>query len=150
MPYSSTLSLSVSSFLSLCISILLYSFNRFLFIYLFFWGALTFIYLFIFKLYNIVLVLPNIEMNLPQVYLCSTSWTLFPPPSPYPPSGLSQCTGPKHPVSCIKPGLATHFIHDIIHVSMPFSHLCLNYSALCGWFSKRPHFQLESNRIREE
>ena len=24
-----------------------------------------------FKLYNIVLVLPNIEMNLPQVYLCS-------------------------------------------------------------------------------
>ena len=25
---------------------------------------------FIFKLYNIVLVLPNIEMNLPQVYLC--------------------------------------------------------------------------------
>ena len=28
---------------------------------------------FIFKLYNIVLVLPNIEMNLPQVYLCSPS-----------------------------------------------------------------------------
>ena len=28
---------------------------------------------FIFKLYNIVLVLPNIEMNLPQVYLCSLS-----------------------------------------------------------------------------
>ena len=26
---------------------------------------------FIFKLYNIVLVLPNIEMNPPQVYLCS-------------------------------------------------------------------------------
>ena len=28
---------------------------------------------FIFKLYNILLVLPNIEMNLPQVYLCSPS-----------------------------------------------------------------------------
>ena len=28
---------------------------------------------FIFKLYNIVLVLPNIEMNPPQVYLCSPS-----------------------------------------------------------------------------
>ena len=42
---------------------------------------------FIFKLYNIVLVLPNIEMNPPQVYLCSPSWTLLPPPSPYPPSG---------------------------------------------------------------
>ena len=56
---------------------------------------------FIFKLYNIVLVLPNIEMNPPQVYLCSPSWTLLPPPSPYPPSGSSQCTSPKHPVSCI-------------------------------------------------
>ena len=44
---------------------------------------------FIFKLYNIVLVLPNIEMNLPQVYLCSPSWTLLPPPSPYPPSVLA-------------------------------------------------------------
>ena len=75
-----------------------------------------FIYLFyiIFKLYNIVLVLPNIKMNPPQVYLCSPSWTLLPPPSPYPPSGSSQCTSPKHPVSCIEPGLATRFIHDII------------------------------------
>ena len=78
---------------------------------------------FIFKLYNIVLVLPNIEMNLPQVYPCSPSWTLLPPPSPYPPSGSSQCTSPKHPVSCIEPGLATHFIHDIIHVSMSFSQI---------------------------
>ena len=42
------------------------------------------------------------------------------PPSPYHPSGSSQCTSPKHPVSCIKPGLAIHFIYDIIHVSMPF------------------------------
>ena len=38
---------------------------------------------FIFKLYNIVLVLPNIEMNPPQVYMCSPSWTLLRPPSPY-------------------------------------------------------------------
>ena len=80
-------------------------------------------FIFIFKLYNIVLVLPNIEMNLPQVYLCSPSWTLLPPPSPYPPSGSSQCTSPKHPVPYIEPGLATHFIHDIIHVSMPFSQI---------------------------
>ena len=64
---------------------------------------------FIFKLYNIVLVLPDIEMNMPQVYLCSPSWTLLPPPSPYPPSGSSQCISPKHPVSCIKPGLVTRF-----------------------------------------
>ena len=55
--------------------------------------------------------------------MCSPSWTLLPPPSPYHPSGSSQCTSPKHPVSCIEPGLASHFIHDIIHVSMPFSQI---------------------------
>ena len=49
--------------------------------------------------------------------------SLPPPPSPYHPSGSSQCTSPKHPVSCIKPGLATRFIHDIIHASMPFSQI---------------------------
>ena len=78
---------------------------------------------FFFKLYNIVFVLPNIEMNPPQVYPCSPSWTLLPPPSPYPPSGSSQCTSPKHPESSIEPGLATRFIHDITHVSMPFSQI---------------------------
>ena len=78
---------------------------------------------FIFKLYNIVLVLPNIEMDPSQVYMCSPSWALLTHPSPYHPSGLSQCTSPKHPVSCIEPGLVTHFIHDIIHVSMPFSQI---------------------------
>ena len=62
-------------------------------------------------------------MNPPQVYMCSPSWTLLPPPSPYHPSGLSQCTSPKHPVSCIKPGLATRYIYDIIRISMPFSHI---------------------------
>ena len=62
-------------------------------------------------------------MNPPQVYMCSPSWTLLPPPSPFHPSGSSQCTSPKHPVSCIEPGLAIHFIHDILHVSMPFSQI---------------------------
>ena len=81
------------------------------------------VFYFSFKLHNIVLVLPNIEINPPQVYPCSPAWTLLPPPSPYSPSGSSQCTSPKHPVSCIEPGLATRFIHDIIHVSMPFSQI---------------------------
>ena len=40
-------------------------------------------------------------------------WTLLPPPSPYHPSGSSQCTSPKHPVSCIEPGLATRFIRSV-------------------------------------
>ena len=54
-----------------------------------------------FLLYNIVLVLPYIKMNPPQVYMCSPSWTPLPPPSPYHPSVSSQCTSPKHPVSKI-------------------------------------------------
>ena len=78
---------------------------------------------YIFKLYLIVLVLPNIKINPPLVYMCSPSWTLLPPPSPYHRSGSSQCTSPKHPVSCIEPGLASHFLHDILHVSMPLSQI---------------------------
>ena len=63
------------------------------------------------------------NMNLPQVYTCSPSWTPLPPPSPSYPSGSSQCTSPKHPVSCIEPGLAIHFLYDIIHVLIPFSQI---------------------------
>ena len=48
---------------------------------------------------------------------------LNPPPTSL--CGSSQCTSPKHPVSCIKPGLAIHFTYDILHVSMPFSHIIL-------------------------
>ena len=44
----------------------------------------------------------------------------LPPPSPYRPSGSSQCTSPKHPVSCIELGLAICFTYDNIHVSKPF------------------------------
>ena len=86
----------------------------FFFLFCFFLTFYFFLFHFIFKLYNIVLVLPNIEMDLSQVYTCSPSWTLLPPPSPYHPSGSSQCTSPKHPVLCIESGLVTRFIHDII------------------------------------
>ena len=48
---------------------------------------------------------------------------LFRSPSPYPPSGSSQYTSPKHPASCMEHGLAIHFIYDIINVSMPFSQI---------------------------
>ena len=74
-------------------------------------------------LYNTVLVLPYINMNLPRVYMNSQSWIPLPPPSPYHLSGSPHCTSPKHPVSCIEPRLAIHFLHDIIHVSMPFSQI---------------------------
>ena len=79
-----------------------------------------FLFLFIFLLYNIVLILPYIDMNQPWGYMCSPSWTPLPPLSLYYPSGSSQCTSPKHPVSCIEPGLVTCFLCDIIHISMPF------------------------------
>ena len=82
-----------------------------------------FLFYFIFKLYIIVLVLPNIKMNPPRVYTCSPSWIPLPPPSPYHPSGSSQWTSPEQPVSCIKPGLVICFTYDNIHVSMPFSQI---------------------------
>jgi len=83
---------------------------------------ITEVFLF-FLLYNIVLVLPYINMNPPWVYTCSPSWTPLPPSSPYHPSGSSQCTSPEHPIFCIEPGLVIHFTYDIIYVSMPFSQI---------------------------
>ena len=63
------------------------------------------------------------NFNLKKIIHVFPSWTLLPPPSPYHPSGSSQCTSPKHPASCIEPVLASRFIHDISHVSMPFSQI---------------------------
>ena len=52
-------------------------------------------------------------MNPPQVYMCSPSRTLLPTASPYHPSGSSQCTSPKNPVSCIEPGLNQSILKEI-------------------------------------
>ena len=86
---------------------------------------LLFIYLFIFleANYNIVLVLPYIDMNPPSLYMCSPSWIPLPPPAPFHPSGSSQCTSPEHPVLCIEPGLVICFRYDNIHVSMLISQI---------------------------
>ena len=62
-------------------------------------------------------------MNQPWEYMCSPSWTPFPPSSPSHPSGSSQCTSPEHPVSCIKPGLAIYFTYGNIHVSILVSQI---------------------------
>ena len=91
--------------------------------FLSFFKIFFFFFSFFFLLYNIVLILPYINMNPPQVYMCSRSWTPLPPPSPYHPSGSSQCISPKHTVSCIEPGLVIRFLYDIIHVSMRFSQI---------------------------
>ena len=53
-------------------------------------------------------------MNPPRVYPCSPSWTLLLPPSPYPPSGSSQCTSPKHPVKRKKSRASAHFFFFLI------------------------------------
>ena len=90
---------------------------------LFFFSVVSDSFIYLFLLYNIVLILLYINMHQPRVYTCSPTWTSLPPPSPYHPSGSSQCTSPKLPVSCIKPGLAIHFLYDIIHVLMPFSQI---------------------------
>ena len=50
---------------------------------------LNFLFIYFFKFYFIftpetLLVLPNIKTNPPQVYMCSPSWTLLPPPSSLP------------------------------------------------------------------
>ena len=65
-----------------CFSIFYY--KRFTYLWFFFVvvvveDSFLFFFNFIFKLYNVVLVLPNIEMNPQQVYPCSPSWTLLPP-----------------------------------------------------------------------
>ena len=56
---------------------------------------------------------------------CACVPILNPPSTSLPihPSGSSHCISPKHPVSCIEPGLAIHFTCDNLHVSMPFSHI---------------------------
>ena len=80
-------------------------------------------YLFIYLLYNIVLVLPYIDMNQPRVYMCSPSWTHLPLPSPSHPSGSSQCTDFEGPVSCIELGLVICFTYGSKHISMLFSQI---------------------------
>ena len=86
-------------------------------------GSWRFFFFYFILLYNTVLVLPYINMNPPWVYTCSQSWTPLLHPSPYHPSGSSQYTSPKHPVSCIEPRLAIHFLYDIIHASVTFSQI---------------------------
>ena len=88
----------------------------------FFFFLLNF-YLYFILFYNTVLVLPYIDMNPPRVYTSSQSWIPLPPPTPYHLSGSSLCTSPKHPVSCIEHRLALRFLHDSIHVTMPFSQI---------------------------
>ena len=66
------------------------------------------------KMFYLFIYLPYIDMNPPQVYMSSQSWTPLPPHTPYHLSGSSLWTSPKHPVSCIEHRLALRFLHDSI------------------------------------
>ena len=70
-----------------------------------------------------IVVLPYIDMNLPQVYMCSPSLTPLQSPSPSHPSGSSPCTSPKHAAPFIRHRLVIQFLHDSVHVRMPFSQI---------------------------
>ena len=89
----------------MCVSVLFIYFLKYKFIY-FNWRLITLQYCIGFAIHQ---------------HASATGVHVF--PSPYHPSGSSQCTSRKHPVSCIEPGLVSHFIYDIIHVSMPFSQI---------------------------
>ena len=88
--------LHLSSFLEICIANMVYhsgidflsSWQLFFLNKDSFFQNLNFYFYFI-LLYNTVLVLPYIDMNLPQVYMRSQTWTPLPPPSPQHPSGSS-------------------------------------------------------------
>ena len=77
------------------------------------------------------MVLPYINMHPPRVYTCSPSWTPLLRPSPYHPSGSSQCTSPRIPVSCIEPGLAIRLLYDfwLFLLSLP---LLNDFISLCS------------------
>ena len=69
----------------------------------------------------IVLVLPYINMNPPQVYTWSPSWTLLPRPSPYYPSGSSQCTNMQYHASILDWWLISYMILYILQCHFPKS-----------------------------
>ena len=64
------------------------------------WQAYSFYYYYyFFLLYNVVLVLPYINMHPPQVYMCSPSWT--PPPTSFPIPSLWVIPVHQPQASCI-------------------------------------------------
>ena len=78
-------------------------------------------YFYFILLYNTVLVLPYIDMNPPQLYMSSQTWT----PSYLPPHiiSLDHPCAPAPSILYLEHRLAIHFLHDSIHVSMPFSQI---------------------------
>jgi len=87
------------------------------------------LFYFIFKLYNIVLVLPYIEMNPPQAYTCSPSWpsSLLPPHTI--PLGRPSAPAPsiQYPASNLDWRLISYTILYIFQCHSPKSSLLFSW-----------------------
>ena len=86
------------------------------------WGLLSHFFFFFFSLQYCIGFAIHQHESATGVHVFPF-WIPLPPPSLYHLSGSSQCTSPKHPVSCMEPGLAIRFLYDIIHVSLSFSQI---------------------------
>ena len=89
--------------------------------------------------------LPYIDRNQPWIYMCSSSRSPLPPPSPSHPSGSSQCTSPEHLSHAFNLGWrsVSHWIiyifqyyslrssHPCLLPQSPSFHLCPVLSTLC-------------------
>ena len=76
-----TIGLTIWTFVGKVLSLLFFFFNLFILI-----GG--------YLLYNIVVVLPYIDMNQPRVHMCSPSWTPLPPSSRHIPQGHPSAPAP--------------------------------------------------------
>ena len=75
------------------------------------------------KIFFLLIFFYFLNLKIFNSYMCSQTWTPLPPPSPQHPSGSSPCTSPKHTAPFVRHRLAIQFLHDSVHVRMPFSQI---------------------------
>ena len=83
-------------------------------------------------------------MNPPQVYMCSPSWTHLPPPSPYHPSGSSQCTSPKlYKIVSVLPNIKMN--PPQVYMWSPSWTMMLKNPETSGWIFEHKQLEVETN-----